>query len=342
MKSKKTPAVDGKGAQTGMDGMDGLDGLDGMDGAGDARQASLQMKSGIMASGADPNDRRMPGVTRRGQQQEEMPQAAMDAGQGAAAGAMPDGGMPARTGDGGGGGGMGGRRADDPGNDGGSPRVRSCGTMDVHRRLLSSDPAYARVRNQIEDDARRYEMGVAAAQRTGVTRIPVVVHVVWNTPAKNISDAQVASQIAVLNRDFRRTNPDFDTTPAAYLPLATDAAIEFYLTTSTPGGAPSNGIERRQTTVASFDSNDAVKSTASGGMDAWPSANYLNLWVCQLGGDLFGYAQFPGGPAGTDGVVILQSAFGTNGTTAAPFNLGRTATHEIGHWFNLNPAKLGC
>jgi ABC-type taurine transport system substrate-binding protein len=140
----------------------------------------------------------------------------------------------------------------------------------------------------------------------------------------------------VLNCDFRRTNPDFGTTTAAYLPLATDASIEFFLATSTPGGGPSNGIERRQTTVASFGHDDGVKSAASGGMDAWPSANYLNLWVCELGGGLLGYAQFPGGPAGTDGVVILQSAFGTRGTAAAPFNLGRTATHEIGHWLNLN------
>jgi ABC-type taurine transport system substrate-binding protein len=140
----------------------------------------------------------------------------------------------------------------------------------------------------------------------------------------------------VLNCDFRRTNPDFGTTTAAYLPLATDASIEFFLATSTPGGGPSNGIERRQTTVASFGHDDGVKSAASGGMDAWPSANYLNLWVCELGGGLLGYAQFPGGPAGTDGVVILQSAFGTSGTAAAPFNLGRTATHEIGHWLNLN------
>jgi hypothetical protein len=123
-----------------------------------------------------------------------------------------------------------------------------------------------RARNQIEDDARRYETGVVSTQQTGVIRIPVVVHVVWNTAAQNISDAQVASQIDVLNRDFRRTNLDFGTTPAAYLPLATDASIEFQLATSTPGGVPSNGIERRQTTVATFDQNDGVKSPRHTGL----------------------------------------------------------------------------
>jgi hypothetical protein len=149
MKSKKTSAADGKGAQTGMDGVDGADGAAAMSGNGGAGQASLQMKSEIMAGGADPNDRGMPGLTRRGQQ-EDMPQSAMDTGQGADAGAMPEGGKGARTGSGGGGragggdSGMGGGGGDDSGDGGGSPRVRSCGTMDVHRRLLSSDPAYAR------------------------------------------------------------------------------------------------------------------------------------------------------------------------------------------------------
>ncbi|QOL51878.1 zinc metalloprotease [Massilia litorea] len=208
--------------------------------------------------------------------------------------------------------------------------------MDVHRRLLSTDPQYARVRDEIEDQTARFELSGLSAQRTGITRIPVVVHVVWNTAAQNISDAQITSQIDVLNRDFRRTNPDVSTTPAPFLPLAADVRVEFSLATTNPLGAPTNGIERRQTSVTSFSDNDAVKSAATGGMDAWPAANYLNIWVCQLGGGLLGYAQFPGGPDATDGVVILHSAFGTTGTAAAPFNLGRTATHEIGHWLNLN------
>jgi hypothetical protein len=78
-----------------------------------------------------------------------------------------------------------------------------------------------------------------------------------------------------------------------------------------------------------------VKYTSRGGINAWPSERYLNIWVCSLGNGLLGYAQFPGGPAATDGVVILNLAFGTTGTAQAPFNLGRSATHEIGHWLNL-------
>lgn len=97
------------------------------------------------------------------------------------------------------------------------PQLRRCATMDVHRRLLSTNPEYARARDDIELHAQRFEAGDLATQRVGITRIPVVVHVVWNTVAQNISDAQIATQIDVLNRDFRRTNPDVSTTPAPFL-----------------------------------------------------------------------------------------------------------------------------
>lgn len=259
--------------------------------------------------------------------------------------AMPAGGMGMRHGgasdgkrNGAGGGGMGGggMGGGAGGQGGGTPQTRTCATMDVHRRLLSEDPAYASVRDDIENLAGLYAGDASIAGRAGVTQIPVVVHVVWNTAEQNIADAQIASQIEVLNRDFRRVNPDVNSTPAPFLPLTADARVEFALATTDPHGAASSGIERRQTTVASFGADDAVKSQATGGMDAWPADSYLNIWVCQLGGGLLGYAQFPGGPAVTDGVVILQSAFGTTGTAAPPFHLGRTATHEIGHWLNLN------
>jgi hypothetical protein len=262
--------------------------------------------------------------------------------------AMPGGGMGGERGEEGGmpGGGMGGERGEEGGMPGGgmggergegeTPRLRSCATMDVHRRLLSRFPSYAAARAEIENQALQYARRPEVAQRPGVTRIPVVVHVVWNTTQQNISDAQIRSQIDVLNRDFRRTNPDVNNTPAPFLPLTADARIEFFLANVDPNGAPTTGIIRRQTTVTSFTANDAMKSQASGGADPWPSDRYLNMWVCQLGGGLLGYAQFPGGPAATDGVVITHSGFGTTGTAAPPFNLGRTATHEIAHWLNLN------
>ncbi len=216
------------------------------------------------------------------------------------------------------------------------PTRRSCGAMIEHRRLLNEDPSYVMARSGIETLARDYELGVRMTARIGITRIPVVVHVVWNTAAQNISDAQIQSQIDVLNRDFRMTNPDIGQVPAAWQPLTADARIEFFLAATDPNGNPTNGITRTPTNVASFaQAGNPVKFAAQGGADAWPADKYLNIWVCPLGGGLLGYAQFPGGPANTDGVVILQSAFGTIGTATSPFDKGRTATHEIGHWLNL-------
>ena len=223
-----------------------------------------------------------------------------------------------------------------------TPSQRACGTMPVHHRLLRTNPEYMRARvaseNYHHESLQRRALGLAQG-RVGVTTIPVVVHVVFNTAAQNISDAQIQSQIAVLNRDYRLKNSDVPSIPPPFKPLATDARIEFTLAATDPNGNPTNGITRTQTTHASFSDDDGIKSAATGGVDPWPDNKYLNIWTAprltSAQGDLLGYAQFPGGPAATDGVVILHTAFGTTGTAAAPFNLGRTATHEIGHWLNL-------
>jgi len=214
------------------------------------------------------------------------------------------------------------------------PKRRSCGTMQVHERMMRTVPGYMDARAASENHAWRAAL-TPLMGRTGCTKIPVVVHVVHKTQAQNVSDAQIQSQIDVLTADFRKMNGDVGTVPAPFAPLVEDARLEFELATTDPDGKPSNGITRTKTNKDSFDSDDSVKSSASGGADAWPSDRYLNIWVCQLSGGLLGYAQFPGGPAATDGVVILHSAFGTAGTAAAPFNLGRTTTHEVGHWLNL-------
>ncbi len=165
--------------------------------------------------------------------------------------------------------------------------------------------------------------------------IPTVVHVVYRSEGENISDAQVKSQIKALNDDFRAKNTDKSKVPAVWQGLVTDSKIQFALATKSPRGKKTNGITRTATTVKSFGPDDTVKSKQTGGVNPWPTQRYLNIWVCSLGGGLLGYGQFPGGPAATDGVVILNTAFGTNGTATAPFNKGRTATHEVGHFLNL-------
>lgn len=220
------------------------------------------------------------------------------------------------------------------------PVRRNCATSEVHERLLRTVEGYAEARAEIENRTSRV-LDLGAALRTGCTSIPVVVHVVHRNAAENLSDAQIQSQIAILNADYRATNADKASTPAAFQSLIGDARITFKLATTDPSGNPTDGITRTSTSNTSFNSDtDNVKSAASGGADAWPADKYLNMWVCgnlrtSSGQSLLGYAQFPGGPAATDGVVILHSAFGNTGTAAAPFNLGRTATHEVGHWLNL-------
>ncbi len=166
-----------------------------------------------------------------------------------------------------------------------------------------------------------------------VIRIPVVVHVVYNTAAQNISEAQVKSQIAALNRDFRKQNNDTANTPDRFKAFAADVAIEFVLATADPMGRPTNGIVRKQTGVRSWQMDDKIKSSKAGGADAWDAKSYLNIWVGNLAQAL-GYSSLPGTDAVLDGVVINATAFGTTGVSA-PYNMGRTTVHEVGHWLGL-------
>ena len=215
------------------------------------------------------------------------------------------------------------------------PLVRKCGTMQVHYRLLEQDPNHRQLLGDLEHETSK-RMVAGPAARVGVTTIPVVVHVVFSNAQQNISISQINSQITALNRDYRAKNTDKSKTPAVWRGLITDTNVQFALAKKDPSGKKTNGVTRTQTQVAVFSDDDAVKSAAHGGADAWPADRYLNLWVCALGGGLLGYAQFPGGQPATDGVVINYRAFGTKGTAQAPFNKGRTAVHEVGHWLNLH------
>ena len=157
-----------------------------------------------------------------------------------------------------------------------------------------------------------------------------------NRPAEKISGAQVKSQIKSLNLDFSATNADRSKVPSVFSSLVANPMIGFVLATKDPSGKPTTGITYTETDENSFsDRMDPVKFAATGGKSAWNTKKYLNIWVCTLSNGLLGYAQFPGGPSATDGVVILNTAFGTIGSATAPFNKGRTATHEVGHYLNL-------
>ena len=218
-----------------------------------------------------------------------------------------------------------------------------CGTMAVHYKLLAQSESYRQRCAQFENRALAYEGRLRAPARVGVVTIPVVVHVVHNpaSPTDNISKAQIDSQIEVLNLDFRAKNPDRVGVPSVWTDLIADCEIEFRLAATDPDGEPTDGVTRTATNKTAFIADqDDVKASATGGADGWPSWDYLNLWVCADLRDgsshqILGYAQFPGGPPETDGVVIANTCFGTTGTARDPFHLGRTATHEIGHWLSL-------
>jgi hypothetical protein len=215
-------------------------------------------------------------------------------------------------------------------------RIR-CGTPQNLERLKKQD---ATLEQRMVQDKISIDKWIAhhASMRTNNTidTIPVVVHVVWRTVDENISDAQILSQIQILNQDYSRTNPDTINTPAVWQPAAGSLPYRFHLARRSPGGFPTTGIERRQTSHASFTTDDQVKFYSSGGLDAWDVNRYLNIWVCNLGPVLLGYAEYPSGThTNTYGFVCHENAFGNIGTVVAPFNGGRTTTHEIGHCFNL-------
>ena len=200
---------------------------------------------------------------------------------------------------------------------------RACYSDQHLKDQLAADPTLAKRMEEFELKAAE-----AIAQGrivNGVLEIPVVVNVLYRTTAENISLAQIQSQIDVLNKDFNATNSDYNTANNPYSSVRANVGIRFVL----------DQVVRKATTRTSWGTNDAMKSTTTGGLNAISPTTKMNMWICTIGGGILGYAQFPGGAAATDGVVLDSKYTGTTGTATFPFNLGRTATHEVGHWMNL-------
>ncbi len=205
------------------------------------------------------------------------------------------------------------------------------------------------------------EASQGSASRTQVYSVPVVFHVVWNTEDQNLSDEVIESQLEVLNEDFRRLNLNADQTRDIFLPLAADAEIEFYLADVDPEGNPTNGITRTFTERENFELDlfatentlDEVKFSATGGIEAWDTEHYLNVWVCNIYsafGQVFGLAyppedldNWPSDFAETpqiSGVIVHYTTVGRNNPTADDDgiefnNSGRTLVHETGHYLGL-------
>ena len=174
-----------------------------------------------------------------------------------------------------------------------------------------------------------------------VITIPVVVHVMHEGTAigvgKNISLAQIQSQIDVLNEDFRRLNEEILALPAPFRGASADPLIQFCLAQQKPDGTPTNGILRYgDPSFSSFTIDKMDKEIKP--ITIWDRNKYLNIWTIEFGGDDFGTlgsATFPTEPALSDGLLIGYKYFGRVGNLGAIYNLGRTTTHEVGHWLNL-------
>lgn len=227
--------------------------------------------------------------------------------------------------------------------------------MEHHKYLAETDTTYQRNRREIERFSANARLAAMPARAT-VLRIPVVVHVLHHTDEENISMEQIESQIETLNRDFRMRNEDRVDIPEPFKEFAVDTLIEFALAVRDPQDNVTTGVTRTFTSKEQFPYdpfdpaaisklNNLIKHDEFG-KAPWPRDDYLNLWVCNIEGGLLGYAAFPGEAASTDGMVINNHACGTTGTARAPFNLGRTAVHEVGHWLNLlhiwGDDGLGC
>lgn len=213
-----------------------------------------------------------------------------------------------------------------------------CGTEAYTKSITDNNPSYALARTKVNAQTEKWIENHPNYKRQGIITIPVVVHVVWNTNQENISDTQIESQIDILNADFRRTNIDQINTPSVWQSIAADCEIAFCLAQTDPNGNSTTGITRTQSNETSFSmTNDPVKHTSLGGINAWPNNDYLNIWVCDLSGGVLGYATPPINSIGsTDGVVVDHKHFGLSGSIGGAYNKGRTATHEVGHWLNLD------
>ena len=200
---------------------------------------------------------------------------------------------------------------------------RDCASQEVLAAQMKADPTLALRMNEIE--AFTEKSMLSARLVNGKVQIPVVVNVLYRTTAENISLAQIQSQIDALNEDFNAANSDYNNVPSLFSGVKANVGISFVL----------DQVIRKSTTTTSWGTTDTMKKTTSGGLAPTSPTTKLNLWICTIGGGILGYAQFPGGSSSTDGVAIDSKYVGTTGSATYPYNLGRTATHEVGHWMNL-------
>ncbi len=217
----------------------------------------------------------------------------------------------------------------------GKQHTQHCASMHFLERQIAEDATMNTHLAQIERFIAESHLQLQTRGGDTIVTIPVVVHVLYGTNGENISELQIATQINILNLDFNKLNSELDKTPAQFKPLIADCKLQFKLAARDPDGQPTTGIMRYNRTSRNWGTNNDVKNPAKGGITPWNPQKYLNIWVCNVGDGILGYASFPGCAAAFDGIVVDNTAFGTTGTARYPFNKGRTCVHEIGHWLGL-------
>lgn len=188
--------------------------------------------------------------------------------------------------------------------------------------------------------------------------VRVVVHVVYNNSAQNVSDSLIRSQLRVLNESFRKRHADTNKTRSIFKSRSQDVGINFVLADKDPNGNPTTGIIRKSTSVTTFGGSanyDKQKRTSQGGDDAWDPARYMNIWICNMQASsssvVLGYATPPYGhmnwPSSSwptsdalSGITIHYTVFGyKNPLATGPLfgnsTEGRTCVHEVGHYLGL-------
>ena len=208
-----------------------------------------------------------------------------------------------------------------------SQNANRCGSTEAIKQQMAIDPAYAKkVQDALKNKGNYSRENNRGGRPTSIT-IPVAVHVLYYSADQNISDAQVESQIDVLNEDFTATNKDYNNYDAGYSSVKGDMEIDFCLVQ----------VIHKQSKFKSFAVNDNMKYDKRGGSDAIDPMHILNIWVCNLSGGVLGFAYYPGISPEKFGVVCHTNAFGRGSqyNLFADYNLGRTVTHEIGHCFGL-------
>ncbi|MDR0803408.1 M43 family zinc metalloprotease [Fluviicola sp.] len=229
-----------------------------------------------------------------------------------------------------------------------APEVEKCSQHTHMQEMKLKDPErYATVfRGETNVPQAKVKTPVTE-KATGIEyTVPVVFHILHNNGTENISDAQIADALAILNRDYRRLNADANNVYTTFQGMPTDAEINFVFATVAPNGACFSGITRTVSTQTSngSDGQAQVNAIIAGNnvyQGVWPHNRYLNVYVCKDLGGAAGYTFLPNGNSTAsatnmyyNGIFLLHNYCGSIGTSSV--TTSRALTHEVGHWFNLS------